>query len=49
MRGIEHDRRKIVVPFMLKLVLAMRAIVPPVINWMMWRTGARRVPRKSDH
>jgi short-subunit dehydrogenase len=48
-RGIEHNRRKIVAPFMLKLVLAMRAVAPPVVSWMMWRTGARRVPRKSDH
>ncbi len=43
-RGIEHDRRKIVAPFMLRLVLAMRAIAPPVVDWMMWRTGARRAP-----
>ena len=44
-RGIERNRRKIVVPFMLRMVLAMRAIAPPVVDWMMWRTGARRAPR----
>lgn len=48
-RGIEHNRRKIVAPFMLRLVLAMRALAPPVVDWMMWRTGARREPRKADH
>src|SRR5262249_42934574 len=37
-RGIEHNRRKIVAPFMLKLVLAMRAVAPPVVNWLIWRT-----------
>jgi short-subunit dehydrogenase len=44
-RGIERDRRRIVVPFMLKLVLGMRALAPPIVDWMMWRSGARRPPR----
>jgi short-subunit dehydrogenase len=42
-RGIEHNRHKIVAPFMLRLVLVMRALAPQVVDWMMWRTGARRV------
>ncbi len=44
-RGIERNRRRIVKPFMLRAVLAMRALAPPVVDWMMWRTGARRPPR----
>ena len=44
-RGIETDRRRIVFPFMLRLVLAMRALAPAVVDWMMWRTGAGRRPR----
>jgi short-subunit dehydrogenase len=44
-RGIEHNRRKIVTPFMLRLVLAMRALALPLMDWMLWRTGARRAPR----
>jgi short-subunit dehydrogenase len=44
-RGIEGNRRKIVAPFMLRLVLAMQAVAPPVVEWMMWRTGVRRARR----
>jgi short-subunit dehydrogenase len=44
-RALERDRRRVVTPFMLRVVLAMRALAPPIVDWMMWRTGARRPPR----
>jgi short-subunit dehydrogenase len=43
-RGIEHDRSKIVIPITLRFVLTARALVPALVDWMMWRTGARRSP-----
>jgi hypothetical protein len=41
-RGIERDRREIVVPAMLRLVMLARALAPAVVDRLMFRTGARR-------
>jgi short-subunit dehydrogenase len=48
-RGIEQNRRRIVTPVMLKLVLLMRALAPGLVDWMMWRSGARRRPDAEGH
>ena len=58
-RGIERDRRKIVhAGNVAARMLMARALAPALVDWLMWRTGARRpridhgsgehVPRLSD-
>ena len=47
--GIEHDRRRIITPFMLRLAILSRHLMPGVVDWMMWRTGARRAPRSGGN
>jgi short-subunit dehydrogenase len=41
-RGIERDRREIVVPAILRLVMLSRVLAPAVVDRLMFRTGARR-------
>jgi short-subunit dehydrogenase len=41
-RGIEHDRREVVIPIMLRMILIARALVPGLVDWTMRRTGWRR-------
>jgi short-subunit dehydrogenase len=41
-RGLEQGRRRIIAPVTLQAVLAMRALAPSVVDWLMWRTGHRR-------
>jgi short-subunit dehydrogenase len=43
-RGLERGRTRIVMPFMLKAALLTRALAPGLVDWLMWRTGARRAP-----
>jgi short-subunit dehydrogenase len=47
-RGVERDRRRVVMPFMLRLALLSRQVMPGVVDWMMWRTGARHAPRSGE-
>jgi uncharacterized protein len=41
-RGIERDRREVVIPFMLQLVMIAHALMPAVVDWLMANTGWRR-------
>ena len=41
-RGVERDRRRVVLPAMLRLVLVGHALAPGLVDWLMWRTGWRR-------
>ena len=41
-RGIERDRREIVLPAMLRLVMLAHTLAPSVVDRLMFRTGARR-------
>jgi uncharacterized protein len=41
-KGIERDRREIVIPLMLKLVFILHAVAPGPVDWMMRSTGWRR-------
>ena len=45
--GIEHDRKKIVMPLMLRAAIMSRALAPALVDWLMWRTGARRPAKTS--
>jgi short-subunit dehydrogenase len=46
-RGIERDRREMMIPAMLKAVIVARALAPFVVDRLMVRTGARRRNRKA--
>jgi short-subunit dehydrogenase len=41
-RGIAHDRREVVIPALLRATLALHALAPPLVDWLMFRTGWRR-------
>jgi uncharacterized protein len=41
-RGIERDRREIMMPAMLRAAVLARALAPVVVDRLMFRTGARR-------
>jgi short-subunit dehydrogenase len=41
-RGIERDRREVMMPAMLRVVMLARALAPVVVDRLMFRTGARR-------
>jgi short-subunit dehydrogenase len=47
-RGVERDRREIMLPAILKGVIVARAVAPAVVDWLMFRTGARRRPRADS-
>jgi len=40
--GIEHDRREVVTPALMRATLAMHALAPPLVDWLICRTGWRR-------
>ncbi|MGD0965006.1 MAG: SDR family NAD(P)-dependent oxidoreductase [Candidatus Acidiferrales bacterium] len=42
--GIERNRRRMVIPLMLKLVFVVHAVAPGLVDWMMRTTGWRRGP-----
>jgi short-subunit dehydrogenase len=41
-RGIAHDQREVVIPALLRATLALHALAPPLVDWLMFRTGWRR-------
>jgi uncharacterized protein len=41
-RGIERNKRLIVIPFMMKLTYWLHAVFPGVVQWLMTKTGYRR-------
>lgn len=49
LRGIERDRRTVVIPSALRGVLAAHALMPTPIEWLMWRTGWRRAAQKGTN
>lgn len=42
-RGVEKNKRLIVLPFMLKLIYWLYAVFPGVVQWLMIKTGYRRM------
>ena len=42
-RGIERDRREIMMPAMLRVAVLARALTPIVVDRLLFRTGARRI------
>jgi short-subunit dehydrogenase len=42
MNGIERDRRQVVIPLMGKLFFILHAVVPGLVDWIVWNTGWRR-------
>jgi uncharacterized protein len=41
-RGIQHERKLVVIPFMMQLTYWQHAVFPGVVQWLMTRTGYRR-------
>jgi uncharacterized protein len=41
-RGVERNKRLIVIPFMMKLIYWLHAVFPGVVQWLMTKTGYRR-------
>jgi uncharacterized protein len=41
-RGVERNKRLIVIPFMMKLTYWLHAVFPGVVQWLMTKTGYRR-------
>lgn len=41
-RGIERDKREVVVPFMMKLTYIEHALAPRMVEWLMHATGYKR-------
>ena len=41
-RGIERNRREIMMPAMLRMVMLAHTLAPAVVDRLMFRTGARR-------
>jgi short-subunit dehydrogenase len=44
-RGIEHNRRYIVIPLMMRMTILQHAVAPGVVQWLMTATGYRRSGR----
>ncbi len=42
-RGVEKNKRLIVIPFMMKLTYWLHAVFPGVVQWLMTKTGYRRM------
>lgn len=42
-RGIERNKRLIAIPFMMKLIYWLHAVFPGVVQWLMTKTGYRRM------
>ena len=43
-RGVERNRRLVVIPFMMRTVYWQHAVFPGVVQWLMTKTGYRRGP-----
>jgi short-subunit dehydrogenase len=43
-RGIQREKRLVVVPFMMRLTYWMHAAFPGIVQWLMTRTGYPRSP-----
>jgi hypothetical protein len=41
-RGIERNRKLVVVPFMMRMTYLQHALFPGIVQWLMTRTGYRR-------
>lgn len=41
-RGIEHNRRYVVIPLMMRMTILQHAVAPAVVQWLMTATGYRR-------
>ena len=41
-RGIERNKREVVVPLMMRLVYLQHALAPWAVEWLMRKTGYRR-------
>lgn len=41
-RGIERERKSVIVPFMMKLTCWLHSLMPGVVQWLMTRTGYKR-------
>lgn len=41
-RGIEHNRHYVVIPFMMRMTILQHAVAPAVVQWLMTATGYRR-------
>jgi short-subunit dehydrogenase len=46
-RGVERNRRTIVIPFMMRLFCRLHAVIPSVIQWLIIKTGYRRSANDS--
>ena len=40
-KGVQHNKRLIVIPFMMKLTYWQHAVFPGVVQWLMTKTGYR--------
>ncbi|HEU5262801.1 MAG TPA: SDR family NAD(P)-dependent oxidoreductase [Gemmatimonadales bacterium] len=41
-RGIEHNRHYVVIPFMMRVTILQHAVAPRMVQWLMTATGYRR-------
>ncbi len=41
-KGVEHNKRLVVIPFMMKMTYWQHAVFPRVVQWLMTKTGYRR-------
>ena len=46
-RGIERDRREVIIPLMLRVVLTAHTLAPSLVEWLMCRTGWRHAASGS--
>ncbi|MCC5646273.1 SDR family oxidoreductase [Nostoc sp. CHAB 5824] len=46
-RGVEKNKRLIVSPFMMKLTYWLHAVFPGVVQWLMTKTGYRRMQKEK--
>ena len=42
MRGVEGNKRLVVIPFMMRMIYWQHALVPWLVQWLMTVTGYRR-------
>ena len=43
-KGVERQKREIVIPFMYRLTLLQYALLPRLVDWLVVRTGWKRSP-----
>jgi short-subunit dehydrogenase len=46
--GVERERRTVITPLVLRLILAQARLFPAVNEWVVWRSGARRTAIRVD-